>query len=89
MQLRLGQMVIAATQDNGDLVAGAAGVGYDVGPDPSGRGASEVLPQRLATASAQVVRVVRRQEKHSSAEAVLRNPQPTLVEIPLERLSAA
>ena len=85
-QLRLGQMVPTAARDYRDLVVGAARVAQDFAPDASSRGSSEVRPQRVATASAQVVRMVLRQNQHPSAEPILEDPQPALIEIPVESL---
>ena len=83
VELRLGQPAPLATQDVGDVLDCAPRVAHHLALDPGGGSApSEVGPERLATASAQVLGVVLREEQHPPTQAILRQkPQRALVEV--------
>jgi hypothetical protein len=70
IKLRIGQRVPFAAQHVRDIVDGTTRVARNVTPDAGGRRSSQVRPQRLATAPAQVFLVVLREEQYPSAKPV-------------------
>lgn len=79
-----------AAQHIAGILDRAARVAHYLAPDARGRSSSEVGPQGLATAPAQVVRMVLREEQYASTKPVLgENPEPTLVEVAVKRLPGA
>ena len=85
LQLWLGQRAPLAAPHLRDVVDGAPRVAHHLALDASGRSPSEVGPQGLAVASAQVVRMVPREEQHPSAEPGHgQNPHRALVEVLVE-----
>ena len=63
-----------------EVIEGARIVFGGLAVDPGRRGTSEVGPQRLATAPAQVIRMLVREEQYASAELVRgENSEPTAV----------
>ena len=68
LKVGLGQRAPLAAQDGDDVFVGATTVAHHLALDTGGGGSSEVRPQRLAPAAAQVRGMVFWKEQHSAAE---------------------
>jgi hypothetical protein len=87
LQVGLGEPVPLATQDVGEVLGGALRVAHHLALDAGGGSSSEVRPQRLATVSAKVGRMVRREEQYPSAKALAgQDPQRALAEVRVKSL---
>jgi hypothetical protein len=87
LPLGLRLRVAVTTQQLRSVVSSTARVTHLLAVDACCRGSSEVGPQRLATAAAQVFPMVLREDEDAAAEPISGNPEQPLIEVCVECLS--